>query len=230
MQIMSQGAMKAAFGIGSVRDEFVKALEIDPAFAPARSGLVQFYLMAPGHHGQQRLEGTQDIAQGPKPGARPSTPVKVLNAVILQCADKPADAERVLASVQAGGDLELVEELRGQWVGLGFGYLQAKKPVNARAVFERLARERPEQPDAHYGLGRALSDQQQWDAAIAELKLAASLPGHEALPIDYRLGIALAGQGRRGAARRPRSRATSRPTTRTRPMSTTRRSALAGLG
>jgi hypothetical protein len=48
VQVMSQGMMKAAFGIGQVRDEFTRALEIDPTYYPARSGLVQFYLMVPG--------------------------------------------------------------------------------------------------------------------------------------------------------------------------------------
>ena len=192
MQIMSQGAMKAAFGIGSIRDSFVKALEIDPAFTPARGALVQYYLMVPGLMGGS-VSKARDIAKAES--QRAPEYGKVLDATILAYQDKPADAERLLAGVQTGGDLELVEELRGQWVGLGFGYLQSKKPANARAIFERLARERPEQPDAHYGLGRALTDQQQLDAAIAELKLAASLPGHEALPVDYRLGIALQGKG-----------------------------------
>lgn len=192
VQIMSQGMMKAAFGIGSVRDEFVKALELDPAFAPARSGLVQFYLMAPGLMGGS-VSKAQDIAQAE--ARRAPEYGKVLGATVLAYQDKAADAERLLSTVQPGGDLELVEELRGQWVALGFGYLQAKKPANAHAIFERLAKDRPEQPDGHYGLGRALSDQQQWDAAIAELRLAATLPGHESLPVDYRLGIALQAKG-----------------------------------
>lgn len=192
VQIMSQGMMKAAFGLGGVRDAFAKALELDPGYAPARAGLVQFYLMAPGLAGGS-VSKARDIAQAER--QRAPEYGKVLDAMILAYQDKPADAERALAGVQPGGDLELAEELRGQWIGLGFGWLQENKPANARAVFERLAREMPERPDAHYGLGRALSDQQQWDAAIAEFKLAASRPGHETLPVDYRLGIALQAKG-----------------------------------
>jgi len=192
VQLMEQGAMKAAFGIGGVRDEFLKALEIDPGYAPARAGLVQFYLMAPGLLGGSTSKA-RDVAQAEK--ARAPEYAKVLEAMILQHDDKRADAERLLATVQAGADLELADELRGQWVALGFGYLQDKKPANARAVFERLAKDKATEPDAHYGLGRALIDQQQFEAAVAELKLAASLPGHESLPVDYRLGVALQSKG-----------------------------------
>jgi tetratricopeptide (TPR) repeat protein len=198
VQIMAQGMMKAAFGIGSVRDEFTKALELDPSFAPARAGLVQFYLMVPGLAGGS-VSKARDIAQAE--GRRAPEYGKVLDAMVLAYQDRPADAERVLATVQPGADLELAEELRGQWVAIGFGWLQQKKPANARAVFERLAKERPEQPDAHYGLGRALADLQQWDAAVAELKAAAALPGHESLPVDYRLGVALQGKGDAAQAR-----------------------------
>jgi tetratricopeptide (TPR) repeat protein len=115
--------------------------------------------------------------------------------MILQYDDKSADAERVLLTVQVGTDAGLADELRGQWISLGFGYLEAKQPAKARAVFERVTKDKADQPEAHYGLGRALSDQQQWDAAIAELKVAATLPGHETLPVDYRLGVAYQSKG-----------------------------------
>jgi Flp pilus assembly protein TadD len=62
-------------------------------------------------------------------------------------------------------------------------------------VFERVAKDKPDLVEAHYGLARALSEQKQWDAAIAELQLAATLPGHDALPIDHRLGVAWQGKG-----------------------------------
>jgi tetratricopeptide (TPR) repeat protein len=192
MQIMSQGAMKAVLGIGRVRDEFDKALELDPAFSPARAALVQFYLMVPGIAGGS-VSKAREIAQAE--GRRAPEYGKVLDAMVLAYQDKYADAERLLATVQPGADLELADEVRGQQVALGFAWLQAKKPANARTLFERLAKDKPEQADAHYGLGRALSDQQQWDAALAELRLAATLPGHESLPVDYRLGIALQAKG-----------------------------------
>ena len=192
VQVMTQGMMKAAFGVGQVRDEFVKALEIDPQFFSARSGLVQFYLMVPGIAGGS-VSKARDVAQAAV--ARQPEYAKLLNAAILQYDDKAADAERVLAGVQAGGDASLAEELRGQWVSLGFGYLEAKQPARARAVFERVAKDKADLVEGHYGLARALIEQQQWDLAIAELQLAAKLPGHDALPIDHRLGVAWQGKG-----------------------------------
>jgi len=192
VQVMAQGMMKAAFGIGQVRDEFIKALELDPSFYPARSGLVQFYLMAPGIAGGS-VSKARDVARAAQ--ARQPEYAKLLDAAILQYDDRTGDAERVLAGVQAGGDAALAEEWRGQWIALGFGYLEAKQPAKARAVFERVAADKADEVEAHYGLARALSDQQQWDAAIAELQLAAKLPGNDTLPVDYRLGIAFQTKG-----------------------------------
>jgi tetratricopeptide (TPR) repeat protein len=192
VQVMTQGLMKAAFGVGQVRDEFIKPLEIDPQFFSARSGLVQFYLMAPGIAGGS-VSKARDAAQAA--AARQPEYAKLLNAAILQYDDKPADAEHLLATVQAGADASLAEELRGQWVSLGFGYLEARQPAKARAVFERVAKDKPDLVEGHYGLARALIEQQQWDAGIAELQAAAKLPGHDALPIDHRLGVAWEGKG-----------------------------------
>ena len=192
VQVMTQGMMKAAFGIGQVRDEFARALEIDPQFFSARSGLVQFYLMVPGIAGGS-VSKARDVAQGAV--ARQPEYAKLLNAAILQYDDKPADAERVLAGVQVGTDASLAEELRGQWVALGFGYLEAKQPARARTVFERVTKDKADLVEGHYGLGRTLIELKQWDAAIAELQVAATLPGHDALPIDHRLGVAWQGKG-----------------------------------
>jgi tetratricopeptide (TPR) repeat protein len=192
VQVMTQGMMKAAFGIGQVRDEFVKALEIDPSFYAARSGLVQFYLMVPGIAGGS-VAKAREVAQAAV--LRQPEYAKLLDSAILQYDDRALEAERLLGTVQVGGDAALAEALRGQWVSLGFGYLEAKEPAKARAAFERVVKDKPDQVEGHYGLARALCDQKQWDAAIAALQAAATLPGHEALPVDYRLGVAYQGKG-----------------------------------
>ena len=192
VQVMTQGMMKAAFGIGQVRDEFVKALEIDPTFYPARSGLVQFYLMVPGLAGGS-VSRARDVAQAAV--ARQPEHAKLLDAAIAQYDDRIGEAERLLGTVQVGGDASLAEELRGQWVALGFGYLEAKQPAKARAAFERVVKDKADLVEGQYGLARALCEQQQWDAAIAALQVAAKLPGHETMPVDYRLGVAYQGKG-----------------------------------
>jgi tetratricopeptide (TPR) repeat protein len=192
VQAISEGFVKAAFGVSRIRDAFVKALEIDPAFFDARSGLVQYYLYVPGIAGGS-VAKARDTAQAA--AARQPEHAKLLNAVILQYEDKLPEAERVLAAVQPGTDRELVDELRDRWLGLGFDWLQHKEPAKARAIFERVAKDKPDEAQAHYGLARALADDQQWDASIAALERAAALPGHDELPIDYRLGLAWQAKG-----------------------------------
>jgi tetratricopeptide (TPR) repeat protein len=198
MQAMADGLVKAAFGAGRIRDEFARALELDPAFFDARSGLVQYYLYVPGIAGgsvAKARETAQAIA------ARQPEHAKLLNALILRYEDKLPEAERMLASVQAGTDRDLQDELREQWLAVAFGWLQHEEPAKARGIFERVAKDKPEDATAHYGLARALADDQQWDASIAALERAAALPGHEELPIDYRLGLAWQAKGDAARAR-----------------------------
>lgn len=45
------GMLKAASTAGKVRDEFAKAVQLDPNFIDARLGLMEFYLRAPGFMG-----------------------------------------------------------------------------------------------------------------------------------------------------------------------------------
>ena len=196
VQVMTQGMMKAAFGIGQVRDEFAKALEIDPQFFSARNGLVQFYLMVPGIAGGS-VSKARDVAQAAV--ARQPEYAKLLNAAILQYDDKPADAERVLAGVQVGTDASLAEELRGQWIALGFGYLEAKQPARARAVFERVVKDKPDLVEGRYGLGARV------ERAEAVGRGHRRIPGRREAARARRTahrpspGRRLARQGRRGA-------------------------------
>jgi len=192
VQAISEGFVTAAFGVGRIRDAFAKALELDPAFYDARSGLVQYYLYVPGIAGGS-VAKAREIAQAAAP--RQPEHARLLNALILQYEEKLPEAERVLAGVQPGTDRELVDDLRDQWLGIGFDWLQHKEPGKARAIFERVAKEKPDEARAHYGLARALADELQWDASIAALERAAALPGRDELPIDYRLGLAWQAKG-----------------------------------
>jgi len=192
VQAISEGLVTAAFGVGRIRDAFSKALELDPTFHDARSGLVQYYLYVPGIAGGS-VTKAREIAQAAVP--RQPEHARVLNAMILQYEEKLPEAERMLAAVQPGTDRELVDELRDQWLGIGFDWLQHKEPAKARVIFERIAKDKPDEGRAHYGLARALADEQQWDASIAALERAATLPGRDELPIDYRLGVAWQAKG-----------------------------------
>jgi len=69
--------------------------------------------------------------------------------MIVAYQGKPADAERLPRACRPAATSSSRTNCAASGFGLGFGYLQDKKPANARAIFERLAKDKPEQPDAH---------------------------------------------------------------------------------
>jgi hypothetical protein len=197
-QLLAQGPLKAALGSGRPREALQRALELEPKLFPARAALVKFYLVAPGLAGGS-VSKARELARAA--ADRQPEYAKLLEAEISADQGRPADAERTLESVQAGSDGALAEALRAHWVELAHAWLKAGDPLKARAACERVIRDKPAQPEAHYALGRVLADQRQWDDAIAQFRLAASLPGHESLPVDYRLGLAWQAKGDREQAR-----------------------------
>ena len=197
-QVMSQGMLKAALSAGRIRDALQTAVELDASLYAARSGLVQFYLLAPGLAGGSTAKATVVAQAG---AARQPEHAKALLALVALSQSRLDDAERQLASVKPGDDAELVDDVNGLWIRLAFEYLGLRKAPSAQPIFDRFIKERPDRSVGHYGLGRVLSDAGSWEPAIAQFTLAANLEGAADLPIDYRLGIALQSADRRDAAR-----------------------------
>ena len=202
-QVMSQGMLKAALNAGRIRDALQKAVELDPSLYAARSGLVQFYLLAPGLAGGSAAKAMAVAQAG---AALQPEHAKALLALIALDQGRLDDAERQLTAVKPSSDRELLDDVDGLWTRLAFEYLGLRKGPNARPIFERFIKERPDRAVGHYGLGRVLSDAGSWEPAITEFTLAANLDGAADLPIDYRLAIALQSTDRRDAARAALSR------------------------
>ncbi len=195
---MTQGMVAGLRSVGRIRESFVKALEIDPLFYAARNGLVQVYLTVPGIAGGS-VTKAREVANAAS-SKQPEHAKLLLGMVALDQKDF-AQAERVVASVRPGTDKELAGDVQAFWPQLGIAYLADKQVAKARAVFERAVQEAPQQAIGHYGVGRALAEAGELDAAVAAFQRAAPLEGAAALPIDYRLGIAWQTKGERDKAR-----------------------------
>jgi tetratricopeptide (TPR) repeat protein len=197
-QALEEGMVKAALNAGRIRDAFIKAVELDPILYAAHSGLVQFYLVAPGLIGG----GVSKAAETARAASsRLPEHAKVLQAQVAVQRKDLAEAERLLATVAVGGDEELGDDLAGAWAQVGIAHVSEQQPAKARPVFERVIKERPQYAIGHYGLARVHSDTGAWDTAIALLERSAALEGADRLPVDYRLGIALQSKGDRDKAR-----------------------------
>ena len=197
-QAMTASVFKMPGLASKTKDQFAKAVELDPLLFEARSGLTQFYLMAPGFAGGSTAKA-KELADQAQP--RQPEQAKLLRALVAMNDKDWAGAERELSSVKAGDDHTVARELRGDWMRLGFEFMEQKNLPKARAIFEALQRDYPAHAAGPYGLGRVLNEMGQPDEAVKALERARTLEGAERLPIDHRLGQALLAKGDKAGAK-----------------------------
>lgn len=197
-QAMTASVFKMPGLATKTKEQFVKAVELDPQLFEARTGLTQFYLMAPGFAGGSTAKA-RELAVEVQP--RQPEQAKLLRALLAMNDKDWAGAERELTSVKAGDDHPLQRELRGAWTRVGFEHMEQKNYAKARGVFEALQRDYPAHAAGAYGLGRTAVEQGQVDEAIKALERARTLEGADRLPIDHRLGQALIAKGDKAGAK-----------------------------
>lgn len=197
-QAMTASVFKMPGLATKTKEQFVKAVELDPALFEARVGLTQFYLMAPGFAGGSTAKARELAAE-----VQPRQPeqARLLRALVAINDKDWGGAERELSGAKAGDDHALARELRGGWSRLGFEFMEQKNFPKARGVFEALQRDYPAHAAGAYGLGRVLTELGQTDEAIKSLERARALEGAERLPIDHRLGQALIAKGDKAGAK-----------------------------
>ena len=197
-QAMSASVFKMPGLASKTKEQFLKAVELDPRMYEARVGLTQFYLMAPGFAGGSVPKAKELAAEAQ---ARQPEHAKLLRALLAMNDKDWAGAERELASVKPGDDRTVARELRGNLSRLGFEFMEQKNLPKARGIFEALQRDYPTHAAGPYGLGRVLTEMGQADEAVKALERARTLEGAERMPIDHRLGQALIAKGDKAAAR-----------------------------
>lgn len=190
------GILKAASSASKIRDGFVRAVELAPRWYPPQSGLVQFYLQAPGFMGGS-MNKARETARA---AARPEQ-ARVLEAMVA-FHDRDHDAaQKLLEPHRHGADLDLDDDAHGTWMELGIGFVRGGKAERARPVFERMARERPADAMGAFGLGYVAAELGQHADAAKHYQQCAKLRGADQLPVDYRLGLSLMAADQREAAR-----------------------------
>jgi hypothetical protein len=190
------GVLKAASSAGKIREGFARAVELAPQWYPPRSGLVQFYLQAPGFMGGS-VGKARETARG---AARPEQ-ARVLEAMVA-FHDKDLDAtQKLLEPHRRGADFDVDDDAHSTLTGLGITYIREGKAERARPVFERMARERPADAMGPFGLGYVAAELGQHADATKFYEHCATLKGSDQLPVDYRLGLSQIAAGQRDAAR-----------------------------
>lgn len=197
-QAMTASVFKMPGLASKTKEQFAKAVELDPLLYDARNGLVQFYLMAPSIAGGS-VAKAKELAQQAE-GRQPEY-AKLLRSLIATSQDDYAGAERELTSVKPGDDKTLQRELRSGWMQLGVAYVGAKNWGKAKSSFEVVQRDFPGFAGGPYGIARVLIEQGQPDEAIKLLERARGLESAENFPIDHRMGIALQNKGDKAGAK-----------------------------
>lgn len=195
-QAISEGMLKAAGNAGRVKEALTQAVALDAQWYPARSALTEFYLVAPA-----MLGGSTGKARDLARGAASAGQARALEARLLIDDEKYDAALQALALVRPGGDNALADDAAGWTYAAGIALVNAGQAERARTAFERLVRERPDDPSGLWGLARVQAE----SGAHAEaLKLFGGIPalsGGERFPVDYRSGISLQAMGQKDAAR-----------------------------
>jgi tetratricopeptide (TPR) repeat protein len=196
VQSMAEGMMKAARSAGTVKAALSQAQTLEPGWYPARSALVEFYLLAPGLMGGSTARAHELARSAPNPDQ-----ARVLQArVDLQEGRTAAVLQSVSSALQAS-DAALASDA-AQW-----GFAAASKLINegqaaqAQPFLERLTRERPASANGPYGLARVQAAAGAHAEALKLYDQAAKAADVSGLPLDYRRGIALQELGRLDDAR-----------------------------
>ena len=197
-QAMTASVFKLPGLASKTKEQFIKAVELDPLMFDARNGLTQFYLLAPAIAGGSVSKAREVAAEAQ---ARQPEHARILRSHIAASEKDWTAAEKELSAFKPGDDKGLQNELRYAWSRLATAHFEGKNFAKARQIFEALQRDYPGQAIGPYGLGRVLTAMDQPEEAIKALERARALEGGERLPVDYRLGLALLAKGDKPAAR-----------------------------
>jgi tetratricopeptide (TPR) repeat protein len=196
-QAQRAGKLSQALLARRTRNEFERAVALDPDYLDAREGLVSYYLQAPGFLGGSVEKAREQAAEIRKRDRLRGT---LSDAAIAQDQKDFAGAEREYRSASA-----LYPDSLSPRYGLGLFFARTAKYDEAFATFDSILAARPEELNALYQIGRtgALSGQR-LDRAEQALKQFLAAPPREGTPrpagAHWRLGMVYEKQGRKDMA------------------------------
>lgn len=196
IQAMSEGMLKAARSAGTVKSALTQAQTLEPAWYPARSALIDFYLLAPGVMGGSTARAGDLARTAPAPEQ-----ARALQARVDLQAGNAEQAIQALAGLLAASDPEIADDAAQWGMQAGMKLVNDGQAAKAQPFFERLLRERPTGAMGPYGLARVRADGGAHAEALKLYDQAAAGKGAAVLPIDYRRGIALQALGRNDEAK-----------------------------
>lgn len=197
LQMLSMGMAKAMRNVGSLKESWIRTLELDPSSFTARVQLAKLYLTVPGMMG-----GSVSKAKDLEAAVRSSQPetARLIRVYIAAEDKKWAAMESELLALKPSKDGAMLDEMREATVQLAKVFLKDNL-AKAKSLYEGLQRDQPQSASGPYGLSRVYAAQGQTDEAIRHLERAKTLSGADDYPIDHRLGDAYLAKGDKAQAK-----------------------------
>ena len=198
-QAVRAGKLKQARLAGRIRGAFERAVALDPDNLDARSGLLQYYVVAPGFMGGSVGRARE---QAREIGRRSALRGRLANGAIAEREKQLGVAEREYAAAVAAAPDSAIG-----YTVLGDLYRRTARHAEAFATFERMRRALPHEASALYLIGRTSAvSGERLDTGAAALRAYIAARRRDTDPplasAHFRLATILEKQGDRAAARR----------------------------
>jgi tetratricopeptide (TPR) repeat protein len=182
------GMAKAMRHAGTLKETWIRTLELDPSSFTARVQLAKLYVTLPGLMG-----GSTSKAMALEAAVRGSQPetARIIRIYIAAEDKKWGEMESELLALNPSQDGATRNEVREATNQLAKVFLKDRKDLaKAKSLYERLLRDQPNSASGFYGMSRVFAAQGQTDEAIRHLERARTLSDADEYPIDHRLGDA----------------------------------------
>lgn len=199
MQMLNSGMAKAMRSAGTLKETWIRTLELDPSSFTARVQLAKLYLTLPGMMG-----GSVSKARDLELAIRSSQAetARIIRVYIAAEDKNWAEMESELLALKPGKDGAMRKEVREATTQLAKVFLRDSKDLaKAARLFERLQRDQPESASGAYGMSRVYAAQGKTDEAIRSLERARTFADGADYPIEHRLGDAYLAKGDRAQAK-----------------------------
>lgn len=195
VKAQNAGGLGATAYLGDIREEFLRAIELDSFYVEARYDLIQFYLRTPGILGgsDAKAKSVAEECYALSPSVAP-----LLGAAIDVHMGEFDKAYAKTMAVRPPSDYVLLGYYRNTAAATGFSFLDNKQPVMAAGIFRKFTEEFPFLAIGFHGLGCAYLDAGKIDDAIAAFEQAIIL--NNQIGSQYRLGLAWEKKGDREKA------------------------------
>lgn len=199
LQLLNMGMAKAMRSVGSLKDLWIRTLELEPTSFTARVQLAKLYVVLPGMMGGSTSKAKE--LEAAVRGSQPET-ARIIRVHIAGEAKKWAEMEAELLALKPTKDAAMLEEMRDATMQLALNFLRDGKDLaKASSLYESLQRNQPNRAAGFYGAARVQAALGQPDEAIRLFERARMLAGADDYPIDHRLGDTLLAKGDKAQAK-----------------------------